>query len=126
MEPGLVQALSKNYSGDQRRELRGLAHDLNPIVNVGMQGVTDALVAQVNQALYDHELIKVKVIGTFEGTLDEVAKALTEKTTAACVQQIGRILVFYKPNPDEPKIVLTSKPLKKTQATKAAAKTKNR
>lgn len=115
MQPGLVQSLSKAFSGDQRRELRGLAHDLKPVVIVGQQGVTDALVAQVNQALYDHELIKVKVIGTFDGEIDDVAIALTKQTQSACVQQIGHILVFYKQNPDDPKIVLTSKPLKKSK-----------
>ena len=115
MQPGLVQSLSKDFSGDQRRELRGYAHDLKPVVIVGQQGVTDALVAQVNQALYDHELIKVKVIGTFDGEIDDVAIALTKQTQSACVQQIGHILVFYKQNPDEPEIVLTSKPLKKSK-----------
>lgn len=108
MQIGLIQALSPNFSGAQRRELRGMAHHLKPIVNIGQQGVTDAVVAQLNQALYDHELIKVKVIGTFEGELDDVAKDVVKATGAACVQQIGHILLFYKANPDNPVIVLTA------------------
>ncbi len=108
MQIGLVQALSPELSGAQRRELRGLAHHLNPIVNVGMQGVTEALVAQLNQALYDHELVKVKVVGTYDGEIDDVAKDLTKATSAACVQQIGHILLFYKANPDKPVIELTA------------------
>ncbi|MBQ1266718.1 MAG: ribosome assembly RNA-binding protein YhbY [Proteobacteria bacterium] len=114
MQRGLVQSLSPKLSGAQRRELRGLAHGLNPIVNVGMAGVTDAVIAQVNQALYDHELIKVKVIGTYDGDIEDVATSLTRATQAACVQQIGHILVFYKANPDDPKIVLTAHPLNET------------
>ncbi len=120
MQQGLVQALSPALSGAQRRELRGLAHALNPVVNVGMAGVTDAVIAQVNQALFDHELIKVKVIGTFDGEIEEVATALTKATESACVQQIGHILVFYKANPDDPKIVLTAHPLRESgKSTKA-------
>ena len=109
MQPGLIQSLSSQLTGDQRTQLRGLAHALKPVVIVGQQGVTDPVIAQVEQALFDHELIKVKVIGTFDGEIDEVASALAKATGAACVQQIGHILVFYKPNPDDPVIVLTSK-----------------
>lgn len=114
MQQGLVQALSPSLSGAQRRELRGLAHALNPVVHVGMAGVTDGVIAQVSQALFDHELIKVKVIGTFDGEIDDVATSLAKATGSACVQQIGHILVFYKANPDDPKIVLTAPPRRET------------
>ena len=106
MQAGLIQQLSSKLSGDQRRYLRGLAHGLKPIVQVGQQGVTEMVVQQLNIALYDHELVKVKVNNTYSGTIEEVAVALTDSTESACVQKIGHILVFYKANPDEPKIEL--------------------
>ncbi len=92
--------------GAQRRHLRGLAHELKPIVQVGQQGVTEMVISQLETALFDHELVKVKINNTFEGTLEEAAISLTEGTKSACVQQIGHILLFYKANPDEPKISL--------------------
>ena len=106
MQTGLVQKLSPNLKGAQRRQLRGLAHALKPIVQVGQQGVTDMVIKQLETALFDHELVKVKVINTYEGTIEEAAIALTEGTKSACVQQIGHILLFYKANPDEPVIEL--------------------
>ena len=92
--------------GAQRRQLRGLAHSLKPIIQVGHGGVTDMLVQQLATALYDHELVKVRVLNNFDGELEEVAEALTKATESACVQQIGHILLFYKANPDKPVIEL--------------------
>ena len=106
MQPGLVQKLSPNLKGAQRRQLRGLAHALKPIVQVGHGGVTETLVAQLETALYDHELVKVKVLNNYDGDLEDVAIALTQATESACVQQIGHILLFYKANPDKPVIEL--------------------
>ena len=106
MQSGLIQKLSPGLKGAQRRYLRGLAHALKPIVQVGQQGVTDMVIAQLNTALFDHELVKVKVNNTFDGAIEDVAIGLTEGTQSACVQQIGHILIFYKANPDEPVIDL--------------------
>ena len=104
MQSGLIQKLSPGLKGAQRRYLRGLAHALKPIVQVGQQGVTDMVVQQLATALFDHELVKVKVNNTFSGAIEDVATALTAGTESACVQQIGHILLFYKANPDEPRI----------------------
>ncbi len=106
MQTGLIQKLSPKLKGAQRRQLRGLAHSLKPIVQVGQQGVTDMVISQLETALYDHELVKVKVVNTFDGAIEDVAIELTEGTNSACVQQIGHILLFYKANPDEPVIEL--------------------
>lgn len=92
--------------GRQRRQLRALAHELKPIVNVGHQGVTDGVVASVDQALLDHELIKVKINPNNEDDLATLAEALGKGAHAAVVQQIGRIVVLFRPHPDEPRIAL--------------------
>ena len=106
MQTGLVQKLSPELKGAQRRYLRGLAHSLKPIVQVGQQGVTEMVIQQLETALFDHELVKVKINNTYSGTMDDAAIELTEGTKSACVQQIGHILLFYKANPDEPVIDL--------------------
>ena len=106
MQAGLVQKLSAKLNGDQRSQLRGLAHGLKPVVQVGHAGATEMVARQLDVALYDHELVKVKVLNNYEGELDDVAVALCEATGSACVQQIGRVLLFYRANPDAPVIEL--------------------
>ena len=93
-------------SGKQRRHLRALAHDLRPIVQVGKDGIDEGLVAAVEQALADHELIKVKV-GEGAG-LDrhDAAADLAAKTKSEVAQVLGNIVLLYRPHPDEPQIVL--------------------
>lgn len=112
MQPGLIQHLSPNLRGWQRRQLRGYAHSLKPIVQVGHSGVTPQLIDQLATALYDHELVKVKLVNTCSAPIDDVAVELTEATHSACVQQIGHILLFYKENPDNPIIKFDKNALK--------------
>ena len=97
-------------SGKQRRHLRALAHDLRPIVQVGKDGIDDGLIAAVNQALIDHELIKVKV-GESAG-LDRHAAAddLAAKTQSDVAQVLGNTVILYRAHPEEPKIVLPRAP----------------
>jgi RNA-binding protein len=106
MQSGLIQKLSPMLKGAQRRQLRGLAHSLKPIVQVGQQGVTEMVIRQLETALYDHELVKVKINNTFDGAIEDAASELAAGTGSACVQQIGHILVYYKANPDKPVIEL--------------------
>ncbi|HEY1557414.1 MAG TPA: ribosome assembly RNA-binding protein YhbY [Kofleriaceae bacterium] len=90
-------------SGKQRRHLRALAHPLRVIVHVGKGGVDDGLVAAVDRALVDHELVKVKV---GEGDRHEVADAIAGKTKSENVQVLGNVVVLYRANPERPKIAL--------------------
>ena len=93
-------------TGKQRRHLRALAHDLKPIVQIGRGGIDEGLVAAIDQALADHELIKVK-LGEAAG-LDrhEAAEAIASKTNAEVAQVLGYTLVLYRADPEDPKIVL--------------------
>jgi RNA-binding protein len=93
-------------TGKQRRHLRALAHDLDPIVQVGKGGLDDGLVAAVDRALADHELVKVRV-GEGAG-LDRHAAAdsLAAKTRSEVAQVIGNIVLLYRADPDEPVIAL--------------------
>jgi len=93
-------------TGKERRYLRALAHRLSPVVIVGQRGPSDAVVRQVDGALTDHELIKVRLGGECPLDCSEVGATLTERTGAQLAGRIGRVLILYRPHPQQPKIVL--------------------
>ena len=98
MQPVLTSA--------QNRFLRGQAHELRAMLQVGGKGVTDAVVAEVDGALEHHELIKVKVAGEDREQRDALIAQLCERTGAALVQRIGHTAVLYRPARDRRRIVL--------------------
>lgn len=90
----------------QIRFLRGQAHDLKAMLQVGGKGVTDALVAEVGLALEHHELIKVKVAAEDRALRDAMITDLAARADAALVQRIGHTVVLYRPSKDKRQIVL--------------------
>lgn len=90
----------------QNRFLRGQAHDLRALLQVGGKGVTDALVAEIDGALEHHELIKVKVSGEDRDARDAMIGQIAERTGAALVQRIGHTAILYRPSVDRRRIVL--------------------
>ena len=92
-------------TGKQRHHLRGLAHALKAIVLIGREGVTDAVVAATEQALLDHELIKVKVSDTADLDRNEAAEELAKRTNSHLAQVLGFTFLLFKAHPDNPKIV---------------------
>ena len=90
----------------QARFLRGQAHGLKAILQVGGKGVTAALVAEVDAALEQHELIKVKVAAGEREARDAMIDALATRTGAALVQRIGHTAVLYRQSQDKRQIVL--------------------
>ena len=99
-------ALSKQ----ERQGLKARAHPLDPVVMVGKEGVTDAVLAQAAEQVRAHELIKVKLLQTCPTDKHEAASQLSVGADAALVQVIGKTVVLYKPRPpDEKKKPATSK-----------------
>lgn len=90
----------------QTRFLRGQAHDLRAMLQVGGKGITDALVAEVANALEQHELIKVKVAAEDRDERDAMIGELAQRAGAALVQRIGHTAVLYRPSRDKRQIVL--------------------
>lgn len=90
----------------QTRFLRGQAHGLKAMLQVGGKGLTDALVGEVDGALEHHELIKVKVGGDDREARDAVIGELADRTGSALVQRIGHTAVLYRPSKDRRQIVL--------------------
>src|SRR5687768_6970432 len=89
-------------SGELRRRLRGAAHSLSPVVQVGKEGATPALLRQVTAALFDHELIKVKIGSECPEDRFEVAEKLAGEPGVNVVQILGRVVVLYKRHPEKP------------------------
>lgn len=89
-------------SGAQRKWLRGMAHSLKPVVQIGKNGLTDAILQQIDAALDDHELIKVQAPATKEEK-QELARRIEEAVGAEAVGLIGHILILYRRNPDPEK-----------------------
>ena len=89
-------------TGKQRRHLRGLGHHLEPVVIVGQSGVTEGVIAAVEQALNNHELIKVKI---HEGPEDrhEAAEKLAQSTGAELAQLLGRTALLFKKRKEDSK-----------------------
>ena len=76
------------------------------MVQVGHEGVTAGVVAALEQALWDHELVKVKLASEDREVRKEQVAALAEGTGSEVAQVLGRTALLYKPNPDEPRIEL--------------------
>jgi RNA-binding protein len=88
----------------QIRFLRSLAHNLKPVVIIGGAGLTDNVINEINQALDDHELIKVKVNANDRDEKASMIESITAQTESVHVQTIGHIGVFYRRHPKKPKL----------------------
>lgn len=80
----------------ERKRLRQIGHVLNPVVMIGGQGLTDAVIEETLRALNDHELIKVKIAGEDREARTATIEAIVEATGAEAVQKIGKIVLLYK------------------------------
>lgn len=98
--------MSTVLTAAQTRFLRGQAHGLKAMLQVGGKGITDALIAEIGGALEHHELIKVKIAGADRDARDAMIDEIAARTDAALVQRIGHTAVLYRPNPDKRLIVL--------------------
>jgi len=84
--------------GSTKKYLRSLAHHLNPVVLIGRSGVTDQLIAAIDAALNDHELIKVK-FNEFKADKKEIATEIAGATKSELAGLIGNIAILYRQNP---------------------------
>ena len=92
----------------QRKHLRRLGHDRDPIVLVGQGGISANLVAELDQALSHHELVKVRARVGDRDLRDEILGELATRTGAELVQRIGHVALYYRANPEKPGILLPS------------------
>jgi RNA-binding protein len=86
----------------ERAALKARAHSLEPVIQVGQAGLSDALVAEVDRALTAHELIKVKVLGDDRAARVAIGDAIGARTDSAAVQRVGKVIVLWRPKPQGP------------------------
>ena len=98
--------MSNALTAAQTRFLRGQAHGIKAMLQVGGKGISDALIAEIDGALEHHELIKVKVGAADRDERDAMIAELTERTGSALVQRIGHVAVLYRESRDRRQIVL--------------------
>ena len=89
-------------SPKRRSELRAEAHKLSPVVLIGDKGLTDEVMAEIDRSLKAHELIKVRAASAERDARDVWLETICERLQAHPVQQIGKVFVIYRENPEEP------------------------
>ncbi|MDG1815952.1 MAG: ribosome assembly RNA-binding protein YhbY [Glaciecola sp.] len=85
----------------QIQHLKGLAHSLKPVVLLGNNGLTEAVVAEIDYALNHHELIKVKIPTDDRENKELIVDAICRETQSTKVQVIGKTLVIYRQSPEQ-------------------------
>jgi RNA-binding protein len=93
-------------SEKQKKHLRRLAHPLHPLVTLGQAGLTETVVSELDRALTDHELVKVRARASDRETRDSLIDDLAQRTGGLLVQRIGNVAVIYRPSRELPRIVL--------------------
>ena len=101
--------MSTTLTSTQSRVLRGQAHDLKALLQIGAKGLTPAFVAELDAVLEQHELVKVKVGSEDRDARDAMIAEIAQKTDSALVQRIGHVAVLYRPSKDHRQIVLPRK-----------------
>jgi len=91
----------------QKRHLRSLGHHLKPVVWVGQHGLKETVLAEIDQALDFHELIKVKIAAERE-TRSTIAADICAQTGADPIHAIGQMVILFRRNTEKPKIALPS------------------
>lgn len=90
-------------SNDRKKQYRTIAHDLNPIVTIAGNGLSEGVSAELERALEDHELIKIKVSIADRELRKQVIAEMCKNCRAEIVQEIGKVAVMYReskqPNP---------------------------
>ena len=95
-------------AGFQRRHLRKLAHERKPLVHVGDAGVSEAVGRALDDALDQHELVKVKLHQP--ANKKETAQQLAERTGAELCGLVGHMVILYRQHPEKPVIELPDRP----------------
>ncbi|RKF15590.1 ribosome assembly RNA-binding protein YhbY [Alginatibacterium sediminis] len=83
-------------STKQKQHLKAQAHPLKTVVQLGSNGLTEGVIAEIEAAISHHELIKVKAPGAEKELRDQIAATIAEQTQSELVQIIGNVMVFYR------------------------------
>ncbi len=90
---------AQNLTSAQRAELRSRAHALHPLVMIGGDGLTRAVMLEIDRSLASHDLIKIRVFGDDRDARIAMYEAICDELNAAPVQHIGKLLVIWRSGP---------------------------
>lgn len=93
-------------TGKQRSYLKSIAHNLDPLFQLGKNGLTDNFIKQIDEALTAREIVKISVLKNNELDPTDVAVELCKELNAEFVQSIGKKFVIYRESKDNKTIVL--------------------
>ena len=93
--------LENTVSPSQLRELKEQSQLLKPVIIVGQQGLSDTVVQEIDNALRDHELVKIRIACDDSDARAKIAKNVCHITQAVLVQAIGRVVTIYRKNLEE-------------------------
>jgi len=85
---------------NQKKYLRGIAHGLNPMIIIGSNGVTESLMAELENTLSHHEILKIKMASAEREDRKAIVEFIVKETGSLLVQTIGKICVIYRQNED--------------------------
>ena len=88
-----------SLSQAQKKAFRSIGHHLDPVVMVSENGLTEGVLAELDRALTDHELVKVKLALAEREDRAAVLETLVAESGAELVQKIGKVALFYRHNP---------------------------
>jgi len=98
-----------NLSESQKKFLRGLGHQLKPVIMVGDAGLSDGVLKEFASTIEHHELIKVRIRAGDRSARDEIIKNLCDKGSSSLVARIGNVALLYRRNEEKPRIPLPMK-----------------
>ena len=85
-------------SNRQKKHFRTIGHNLRPVVTISHKGLTNSLGHEIDRALNDHELIKIKINTRRREVRKEITSQICEQHHAECIQSIGYISLVYRPS----------------------------
>src|SRR4051812_6380311 len=94
--------MAVSLTSKERAHLKARAHALEPTVQIGHGGLSDAVAAELDRALAAHELVKVKVTAVDRHAREALCDAICARADAAEVQRVGKVLVLWRPRPLDP------------------------
>jgi putative YhbY family RNA-binding protein len=101
-----------SLSPAERKALKARAHAIEPVVWIGDDGVSDAVVSEIDRALAAHELIKARAAGLARGAREAALVEICARCAAQPVQHIGKVLVLYRKRPEAEKRIRRGNRLK--------------
>lgn len=93
-------------TGKQKRYLRSLAHNIDPIFQIGKAGINDNMISQIDETLENRELIKIHILQNNFDDKNDLAQTLSQTTNSEVVQVIGSMIIIYRESQENKEISL--------------------